>query len=159
MTELDTMTLLSMNPSIGSDAPLLLRVLEHINVCACYTQVDASAENREAMLQEIGRVARAAIDGAGAQSDTQEPTPVSRSFLRGVAASTTSYSEGWREVAARLLWAEERLDAMKAQDPTPAPPAQGRKRQCPWCSEMCAQAWCGRCERVLPPTPPQEPSV
>jgi hypothetical protein len=37
------------------------------------------------------------------------PTPIDPGFLRHVASSTTSYSEGWREVAARLLWAEEKL--------------------------------------------------
>lgn len=30
------------------------------------------------------------------------------------------------------------------------------KRVCPWCGESCARAWCGRCERVLPPVDAQK---
>jgi hypothetical protein len=45
------------------------------------------------------------------------PAPVDADFLRHVVKSTTSYSEGWRGVAARLLWVE----AMLARKDAPAP--------------------------------------
>lgn len=59
--------------------------------------------------------ARGAVCGTGspfarpASEAADIPKPVDVSFLRGVVRATTSYDEGWREVCARLLWAEHRL--------------------------------------------------
>jgi hypothetical protein len=50
------------------------------------------------------------------------PPPVDANFLRHVVKSTTSYSEGWREVAARLLWVE----AMLARPARPVTDAERR---------------------------------
>lgn len=62
------------NARLIACAPPMLATLEAINACACYTQEDASQENREAMLQEIGRLARAAI----AAAKPEQPAAVQR---------------------------------------------------------------------------------
>lgn len=48
---------------------------------------------------------------------TAAPKPIDESFLRGVVRSTTSYSEGWREVCARLLWVEQELQRRSQPSP------------------------------------------
>ncbi len=44
-----------------------------------------------------------------------EPAKQDDGFLRGVVSSTTSYSEGWRDVCARLLWAEEQIERLQQE--------------------------------------------
>jgi hypothetical protein len=41
-----------------------------------------------------------------------EPSKQDDGFLRGVVSSHTSYSEGWRDVCARLLWAEAEVERL-----------------------------------------------
>ncbi len=57
------------------------------------------------------------------------PAPVDADFLRHVVKSTTSYSEGWRGVAARLLWVEAMLAQTTSRSDSPDPAEQGREEQ------------------------------
>ena len=63
-------------------------------------------------------LARGGTMGDGNDSPTaptNEPVVIDAAFLRGVVSTTTSYTKGWRDVAARLLWAEEEVSRLRQE--------------------------------------------
>jgi hypothetical protein len=69
--------------------------------------------NKE-QVKELGDLAHMDTDATPVDSPTAStneviPPKCDELFLRGVVSATTTYTEGWREVCARLLWAEQQL--------------------------------------------------
>lgn len=80
-----------------------LRVFaQQIADCARCGLNDICGEHAAQMREALGR----------AKQHETEPKRIEASFLRGVVSSVTTYDEGWREVAARLLWAEDTIAAL-----------------------------------------------